>query len=198
MQNILILGIPRASADTVRHAVADQGLTLEGSPFSRGTVACTGSEFCKLALTETKGFARTLVDDLERRLPGFDQHLKIHITGCPNSCGQHWIADLGIEGKKLRVDGEMVDAYYFCVGGGLGRNATPARPVGYRVAAAEVPAAIERLLRVYLKGRGSAETFREFCARHSDEALRGFLAGGALAAVARDASPGRVPHAVEG
>src|SRR5439155_1120006 len=70
------------------------GCALDASPFRRGTVACTGSEFCKLALTETKGFARGLVETLERRLPGFDQHLRINITGCPNSCGQHWIADL--------------------------------------------------------------------------------------------------------
>jgi sulfite reductase (ferredoxin) len=198
MQNIIMLGIPRARVDATRQAIADHGLTLDASSFARGTVACTGSQFCKLALTETKGFARTLVEDLERRLPGFDAHLKIHVTGCPNSCGQHWIADLGIEGKKLRVDGQMVDAYYFCVGGGLGRHAAPARPIGYRVAATDVPAAIERLLRVYLKGRRGSETFRDFCRRHSDEELRGFLAGGALAAVARDPSPGRVPHAVEG
>ena len=71
------------------------------------------------------------------RLPGFDRHVRIHVTGCPNSCGQHWIADIGIEGKKLKIDGALVDAYYFCVGGAVGRHATVARPVGYRVAADE-------------------------------------------------------------
>jgi sulfite reductase (ferredoxin) len=91
-----------------------------------------------------------------------------------------------------------VDAYYFCVGGAVGLHQATARPVGYRVAATEVPAAIERLLRVYLAGRGPAENFRAFCARHSDAELRAFLAGGALDAVARDPSPGRVPHTVDG
>src|SRR5438034_6655814 len=89
-------------------------------------------------------------DLLESRLPGFDEHVKLHVTGCPNSCGQHWIADIGIEGKKARVDGALVDAYYFCVGGAVGRHQAIARPVGYRVAASEVPAAVERLLRAYL------------------------------------------------
>ena len=163
----------------------------------RGTIACTGTEFCKLALTETKGFARWLVEELEARMPGFDQHLKIHVTGCPNSCGQHWIADLGIEGKKTKLEGTMVDAYYFCVGGGVGKHQHTARPVGYRAPATEVPDAIERLLRSYLRERQNGDTFRAFSARHTDEELRGLLAGQAVAAVPRDASPGRPPRGVE-
>ncbi len=93
---------------------------MEGSPFWRGAIACTGTEFCKLAITETKGFTRWLVDELEERLPEFDQQLQLHVTGCPNSCGQHWIADIGLEGKKIKHEGRMTDAYYFCVGGRLG------------------------------------------------------------------------------
>ncbi len=88
-------------------------LRVEGSHFWRGAVACTGTEFCKLAITETKGFARWLVEEMETRLPEFDQQLKLHVTGCPNSCGQHWIADVGIEGKKIKHNGALVDAYYF-------------------------------------------------------------------------------------
>jgi sulfite reductase (ferredoxin) len=171
---------------------------VEGSTFWRGAVACTGTEFCKLAITETKGFTRWLVDELEERLPEFDQQLRLNVTGCPNSCGQHWIADLGIEGKKMKVDGKLVDAYYFCVGGAVGSHPSFARPVGYRCAALEVPEAIERLLRVYLAEREQGENLRHFFARHTDEELRTFLAGAELPAVARDSSPGRVPHGVEG
>jgi sulfite reductase (ferredoxin) len=178
--------------------VAAVGLRLDGSPFRRGTVACTGSEFCKLALTETKGFARWLVEDLETRLPGFQEHVRLHVTGCPNSCGQHWIADIGIEGKKLKVDGRLVDAYYFCVGGAVGKHQAVARPIGYRVAASEVPEAIERLLRTYLGERRDGQSFREFCAGHTDDELRAFLAGTEVAAVARDVSPGPVPHTLDG
>jgi sulfite reductase (ferredoxin) len=198
MQNILVLDVPQARTTRVAEAAEALGLSLDASPFRRGTVACTGSEFCKLALTETKGFARTLVEELEARLPGFDRHVRLHVTGCPNSCGQHWIADIGIEGKKLKVDGALVDAYYFCVGGAVGRHQAVARPVGYRVAAGEVPASIERLLRRYLDDRRPDEGFRQFAARHTDEELRGFLAGALVAAVERDRPATHPPGSVEG
>ena len=139
MQNLVIVNAPRARAGELERAIDRAGFPLDASPFRRGTVACTGSEFCKLALTETKGFARWLVEDLEARLPGFDEHVRINVTGCPNSCGQHWIADIGIEGKKIKMDGRLVDAYYFCVGGAVGRHQAVARPVGYRVPAQRGP-----------------------------------------------------------
>ncbi len=198
MQNLVILNVRQERAAALARAIEAVGLRLDASPFWRGTIACTGSEFCKLALTETKGFARWLVEELEARLPGFDQHVKLHITGCPNSCGQHWIADIGIEGKKVKVEGRLVDAYYFCVGGAVGKYQATARPIGYRVAATEVPAALERLLRAYLETRRDGENFRQFCGRHTDEELREFVAGDTVAAVARDPSPGRPPHGVEG
>src|SRR6266436_10259873 len=198
MQNILIPNVRRERAQALARGIEAAELRLEGSPFWRGTIACTGTEFCKLALTETKGFARWMVEDLETRLPGFDQHVKINITGCPNSCGQHWIADIGIEGKKLKVDGRMVDAYYFCVGGSVGEFASIARPVGYRCAASEVPDAIERLLREFNERRESGENLRRFFARHSNEQIRAVLAGQLVAPVERDASTGPVPIGVEG
>ena len=99
------------------------GLQVDGSTFWRGAIACTGTEFCKLAITETKGFTRWLVDELEERLPQFDQQLKLHVTGCPNGCGQHWIADIGLEGKKIKHEGKLTDAYYFCLGGAVGQHA---------------------------------------------------------------------------
>ncbi|HSB72131.1 MAG TPA: nitrite/sulfite reductase [Candidatus Methylomirabilis sp.] len=198
MQNLVILNVPRHHLDSLNRGVEDTGLRLSASPFWRGTVACTGTEFCKLAITETKGYAQWLVEDLEARLPGFAHHLKIHITGCPNSCGQHWIADLGLEGKKVTVDDKMVDAYYFCVGGGVGKHQATARPIGYRCPATEVPDAIERLLRGYLADREEGENFRQFCARHADEDLRALLAGRVVGAAPRDASPGRAPHGVDG
>jgi sulfite reductase (ferredoxin) len=200
MQNLVVLDVRRGRIADVSAALQDIGLPLEVSAFTRGTVACTGTEFCKLALTETKGFAARLVDELETRLPGFDDHVKIHVTGCPNSCGQHWIADIGLEGKKVKHEGRLVDAYYFCIGGAAGGHAAIARPVGYRVPAFEVAPSIERLVRTYLVERRSGETFRAFCARHDDVTLRAVLAGveTAPSAVARDPSPGAVPHALEG
>ncbi|MBI3003666.1 MAG: nitrite/sulfite reductase [candidate division NC10 bacterium] len=198
MQNLLILNVPTRHVDRLARDLEAAGLRLEASPFWRGAIACTGTEFCKLAITETKSYAQWLVGALEERLPGFGEHLKIHITGCPNSCGQHWIADLGLEGKKLKVDGKLVDAYYFCLGGAVGKHQAIARPVGYRCLADEVPAAVARLLTAFLGDRRDGENFRQYCARHSDEALRALLAGAEVAAAARDPSPGRPPHGVGG
>jgi sulfite reductase (ferredoxin) len=198
MQNLLIINVPRPKAAALARELDAVGLRVGASPFWRGAIACTGTEFCKLAITETKGFARWLVEELEERLPEFDQDLKLHVTGCPNSCGQHWIADIGIEGKKMKVEGKWVDAYYFCVGGAVGKHQALARPIGYRCPVAEVPDAIERLLRQYLATRFPAENLRQFFGRHNDVALRAFLAGAEVEAVARDASPGRPPHGVEG
>lgn len=186
MQNLLVVNVPTINTDALAKELDAIGLKVSGSSFARGTVACSGTEFCKLAITETKQFSRWLVDELDERLPGFDQHLKLHVTGCPNSCGQHWIADIGIEGKKLKVNDQMVDAYYFCVGGALGLHQSTARPVGYRCAATEVPDAIERLLGQYLEQREPGENLRRFVARHNDTQIREFLAGGSVPAVARD------------
>jgi len=198
MQNLLIVNVPRENVDSLARELTSAGLPVQGSPFWRGAVACSGSEFCKLAITETKTFSRWLVEELEERLPGFEQHLKLHVTGCPNSCGQHWIADIGIEGKKIKVGDRMQDAYYFCIGGAVGLHQSIARPVGYRCLATEVPDAIERLLRRYLEDRRPNENLRQFFARHSDMELREFLAGELMAAVLRDQPPGRVPHGIEG
>ena len=196
MQNLLIINVPGANAEILARELDAVGLRAAASPFWRGAIACTGAEFCKLAITETKGFARWVVEELEDRIPGFDQPLKLHVAGCPNACGQHWIADIGLEGKKIKQRGEMMDAYYFCLGGAVGEYQRIARPIGFRCAAGEVPAAIERLLRAYLANRGENEDLRAYFSRFSDDALRAQLAGYAIEAVVRDASPGPVPHGV--
>jgi len=198
MQNLVLLNIPKTNVGAVSDRLILAGLPTEGSVFQRGTIACTGSEFCKLAITETKGFARWLTEELDERLPGFEQQLRLHITGCPNSCGQHWIADLGIEGKKLKVDGQLKDAYYFCVGGGVGKFQAFARPVGYRCLASEVPEAIERLLTQFELLRDDRENLRQFLHRHDTDDIRSFLAGTVISAVERDLPSGTVPHGVEG
>jgi len=186
MQNLVVVNVPTIHAETLARELDAIGLRVAASSFARGIVACSGTEFCKLAITETKSFSRWLVEELEDRLPGFDQHLKLHVAGCPNSCGQHWIADIGIEGKKIKVQDRFVDAYYFCVGGALGLHQATARPVGYRCAATEVPDALERLLGQFLAQREPGENLRRFFVRHSDTQLREFLAGEAVQAVPRD------------
>ena len=196
-QNLIFIDVPNEKTGELVRELGAIGLHVEGSPFWRGAIACTGTEFCKLAITETKGFTRWLVDELEERVPQFDQQLRLHVTGCPNGCGQHWIADIGIEGKKIKHEGKLVDAYYFCLGGSVGQNSSIARPVGYRSPASLVPEAIARLLKKYLNTRESVdENLRKWFARHTNDELRACLAGEILAPVERDLPTGRVPHAV--
>jgi sulfite reductase (ferredoxin) len=195
-QNLLFIDIPNQKADELAHELDRIGLQVEGSSFWRGAISCTGSEFCKLALTETKGFTRWLMDKLEERLPEFDQQLRLSVTGCPNGCAHHWIADIGLEGKKIKHKGELVDAYYFCLGGAVGEHAAFSRPVGYRSPATEVPEAIVRLLQQYLASRKRGENLRVWFSRHSDDVLRNWLAGEVIEAVERDVPSGHVPQGV--
>lgn len=188
-QNILIVNVPNRETAALVVELNTLGLNVDVSPFWRGAIACTGTEFCKLAIAETKGFNKWLVSELEERIPGFDQQIRLHVTGCTNSCGQHWIADIGLEGKKIKKDGQMVDAFFFCVGGSIGKYARPARPLGYRAAATDVPAAIERLLNAYLEARTPGEDLRSYFDRTDDTTLRAQLAGEVLEPVERDAPP---------
>ncbi len=197
MQNIVLVNIRNAEVRELIAELKALDINVDVSPFWRGAIACTGTEFCKLAITETKGFARWLVDEMQGRLPGFDQQIKLHVTGCTNSCGQHWIADIGLEGKKLKKDGKLVDAYYFCVGGSVGKYAGAGRTLGYRAAAEECPEAIERLLRGYLLARQPEEDLRAYFARTSDDELRAQLNGTPMAPVERDAPPAGGSHAVD-
>lgn len=197
MQNILIVNVPHARTQALIASLKAIDLQVDVTPFWRGAIACTGTEFCKLALTETKGFARWLVAEMEERLPTFDQQIKLHVTGCTNSCGQHWIADIGLEGKKIKKDGVSVDAFFFCVGGAVGRHARAGRPIGLRLAADEVPDAIERMLRAYLATRAAGEDLRTYFGRTTDEMLRAQFSGVTPeqlpAPVERDAPPAGRP-----
>jgi sulfite reductase (ferredoxin) len=195
-QNLIFVDVPYKKTSELVRELGQIGLHVEGTPFWRGAVACTGTEFCKLAITETKAFTRWVVEEMEERLPQFDQELRLHVTGCSNGCGQHWIADIGMEGKKIKHEGKMIDAYYFCLGGGVGEYAGISRPVGFRCPAPLVPEAIERLLREYMGTRAGAENLRGWFRRHSNDELRAYLAGEPLPAVERDVPAGAVPHAV--
>lgn len=195
-QNLIFVDIPNQKTSELVRELNQIGMHVEGTTFWRGAVACTGTEFCKLAITETKAFTRWVVEEMEERLPQFHEDLRLNVTGCSNGCGQHWIADIGMEGKKIKHQGKMIDAYYFCLGGGVGESAGISRPVGYRCPAPLVPEAIERLLRQYMGTRAGGENLRTWFRRHSNDELRAYLAGEPLPAVERDVPAGPVPHAV--
>src|SRR5260370_30039241 len=95
MQNLLIVNVPRLQADELAKELGEIGLPVSGSSFWRGAVAWSGTEFRKLAITQTKSFSLLLGEELEERPPRFDPELKLHVCGCPHRCGPHWIAHLG-------------------------------------------------------------------------------------------------------
>jgi sulfite reductase (ferredoxin) len=176
-QNILVLNVPDTSVSALVADADAAGVTVGGSsPFQRGTLSCTGREYCKLAITETKLFSIRLAQELEDRLPGFTEAMKLHVTGCPNACGQHWIADVGLQGVLLNEAGTQVEGFDFFIGGGLGADSGVARRVGYRTAADDVPDALERLFARFASSRAPGEIFRAWAARVGDAAVKAILA----------------------
>jgi sulfite reductase (ferredoxin) len=135
-------------------------------------MACTGIEFCKLAIVETKQQAARVVDELEQRLGQLDSPITVHLNGCPNSCARIQVADIGLKGQIVTgPDGRQVEGYQVHLGGGLGLDAGFGRKLrGHKVAASELPDYVERVARAYLAGRRGSERFAQWVAR-ADEAV---------------------------
>ena len=136
-------------------------------------MACTGIEYCKLAIVETKARGAALIDELERRLPDFDEPITINVNGCPNACARIQVADIGLKGQLvLDDDGEQVEGYQVHLGGALGLEAGFGRKVrGLKVTADELPDYVERVLRRYQEEREDGERFAAWAARADEEAL---------------------------
>jgi ferredoxin-nitrite reductase len=178
-QNLLISDIPDDDVAVAKAAIAGLGLATEASNIRGALVACTGNTGCKFAATDTKGQALMLAAHLESRI-SLDQPINIHLTGCPHSCAQHFVGDIGLLGAK--VGEEAAEGYVLYVGGGagtergLGRELYPALPT------AEVLHRVEGVLRAYLAHRREpAQSFYDFAASHELNELRR-LADAALAA----------------
>ena len=127
------------------------GLSVRPSAFRRGTIACTGIEFCKLALVETKARAESIRAELEQRLPDFDTPITINVNGCPNSCARFQVADIGFKGMVQKGPDGDEEAFQVHLGGQMGTEAEFGRKFrGLKVTAEEAPDYIERVLRGYL------------------------------------------------
>ena len=148
-------------------------LTAKPSPFRRGTMACTGIEYCKLAIVETKARGAALIDELERRIPDFDEPLTINLNGCPNACARIQVADIGLKGQLVLNDqGEQVEGYQVHLGGALGLEAGFGRKVrGLKVTSEELPDYVERVLKRFQAEREEGERFAAWATRASEEAL---------------------------
>jgi ferredoxin-nitrite reductase len=163
-QSLILTGIAEAYVPTVERALAKLGFGVRPSNVSSGIIACTGNRYCKYAQSDTKGHALELSGYLASRLE-LDQSVNIHFTGCPHSCAQHAMGDIGLLGTKVKRAGEAVDGYHVFVGGGFGRNQALGRQVFTGVAHDGVPALIEKMLRTYLSHREGTESFQSFTAR---------------------------------
>lgn len=172
-QKMLVLDVEEAQVDSIVAALEALDLRVTPSPFRRGTMACTGIEFCKLAIVETKGRGASLIDELERRIPEFDEPLTININGCPNACARIQVADIGLKGQLVLDDeGNRVEGYQVHLGGALGLEAGFGRKVrGLKVTAAELPDYVERVLKRFQAERETGERFATWAARASEEAL---------------------------
>ncbi|HEV2435422.1 MAG TPA: NirA family protein [Verrucomicrobiae bacterium] len=163
-QNFIIPNVPDAFVPTLKRALEKIGFATKQSNAAGGIIACTGNRYCKYAQSNTKAHALELTIYLEKRLE-LDQPVNIHLTGCPNSCAQHYMGDIGCLGVKARVGGESVDGYHVFVGGGFGRNQAVGRQVFAGITATELPRTVERMLRAYLRRRQGRETFQQFTSR---------------------------------
>ena len=175
------LVIPCVDAVRAEELVAELGaldLRARPSAFRKGTMACTGIEFCKLAIGETKGRAQWLYAELEERLPGFDEELRIHVNGCPNSCARFQVADIGLMAAlQPRPDGTRSDAFLVHLGGTMGDGAAFGRKVkGVKIYAEDAADYLELLLLRYLGAKQDDDTFTSFVGRLDADELARFAA----------------------
>ncbi|MFL6127574.1 MAG: nitrite/sulfite reductase [Mycobacteriales bacterium] len=166
-QQLVLLDVPEAEVDGLVAELDGADLPVRPSAFREGTIACTGIEFCKLAIVETKRRAQDLYAELERRLPDFPESVSINLNGCPNSCARFQVADIGFKGSVARgADGEDVEVYQVHLGGHLGDQTALGRKFrGLKVEADQAADYVERVLRGYLERREPAESFAAYAAR---------------------------------
>ena len=170
-QNFIIPHVPDHFVETVKKALRQMGFDTRQSNLRSGIIACTGNSYCKFAMANTKGHAMKLGDYLDRRLQ-LDQPVNIHFTGCPNSCAQHYMGDIGLLGTKVKDGSIKVDGYHIFVGGGFGDNQAVGRQVFTGIPYDSVPLLVETILRGYLRHRLENESFKGFTNRHDVNTLQ--------------------------
>jgi ferredoxin-nitrite reductase len=170
-QNLLIPDIPDAFVETVKRQIVRLGLHHESSHIAGGLVACTGNSGCKWAATDTKGNALTLAHHLAQRVH-LDQPLNLHLTGCPNSCAQHYIGDIGLQGVKVQAGSGSRDGYHVVLGGGAGPETGIGRQIFTALPFSDLPRLLEHMLQTYLEQRLPGESFAAFTRRHETGQLQ--------------------------
>jgi ferredoxin-nitrite reductase len=166
-QNFIIPNVPDAYVETVKKALRKIGFDTQQSLLRGGIIACTGNSYCKFAQANTKGQALELADYLDRRIQ-LDQPINIHLTGCPNSCAQHYMGDIGLLGVKVKGE----DGYHVFVGGGFGANQAVGRQIFASITATDLKPTLEKMLKGYLRRRAPGETFQQFTTRNDLNTLQ--------------------------
>jgi len=177
-QNLLISGIAQQDAGLVENGLAEIGLTARATSVRAGLIACTGTTGCKFALSNTKGTAMAIAQWAEPRV-ALDAPVNIHLTGCPNSCAQHYIGDIGLLACRVPIDAageDTVEGFHVFIGGGFGADASIGRELYRDVKAEDCPRLVARILQAYMAHRsGAAETFLSFTRRNDVDALKSMI-----------------------
>lgn len=174
MQKLVVLDVEEDRVESLVAALDELGLHARPSQWRRNTMACTGIEYCKLAIIETKARARDLVAELEERVPELDTPITINVNGCPNSCARIQTADIGLKGQLvLDEDGNQVEGFQVHLGGALGLQAGFGRKLrAHKVTGEQLPHYVEKLSRTYLEQRDDDESFAHWVSRADEEVLR--------------------------
>ncbi|MEG9226211.1 nitrite/sulfite reductase [Aeromicrobium sp. Sec7.5] len=174
MQKLVVLDVEEDRVESLVSALAELGLQARPSAWRQNTMACTGIEYCKLAIVETKQRGIDLVNELEQRVPDLDTPITVNINGCPNSCARIQTADIGLKGQLvLDENGDQVEGFQVHLGGALGLQAGFGRKIrAHKVTGAQLPDYVERLTRGFLAERTDGESFAGWVARADEEALR--------------------------
>ena len=163
-QNSIVYGVK----DEVVQDLADEfdalGYPYKPTPFRARLQSCTGKEFCKFGITETKEFAKKVLIELEEKFPNFKENVTIAISGCGNGCSQPQIADIGFVGGNIRHEGQRVEGYEVLLGGNLEgeHKSRISRKIGVKVPANQLVSYIERLINDYEKDNLGHETFKDY------------------------------------
>ena len=172
-QGLVILDVTADRVDSLVAGLAAIGLSVTPSTFRRNMMACTGLEFCKLAIEETKARGIALVDELEKRIGDLDVPLTINVNGCPNACARTQIADIGLKGMIVTdAGGAQVEGFQVHLGGGLGLDAGFGRKVrGHKVTGDDLADYVERVIKTFDAQRQPQERFAQWVARAEESAL---------------------------
>ncbi|MBB6629559.1 nitrite/sulfite reductase [Nocardioides sp. KIGAM211] len=173
-QKIVLIGVDGDRVQPLLDRLDAIGLSGRPSQWRRNTMACTGIEFCKLAIVDTKNRARDLVAELERRFPDLDTPITVNVNGCPNACARTQVADIGLKGQLVMSDGEQVEGFQVHLGGATGLHANFGRKLrAHKVTSAGLDDYITAVVESFLAERTEGELFAAWVLRADEEQLRG-------------------------